>query len=31
MLADSVVQLETARLLVYQCAWLRDMGRPHTK
>ncbi len=31
MLADSVVELETARLLVYQAAWLRDMGRPHVK
>ena len=31
MIADSVVELETARLLVYQAAWLRDQGRPHTK
>ena len=31
MLADSAVALETARLLVYQAAWLRDQGRPHTK
>ena len=31
MLADSGVELETARLLVYQAAWLRDQGRPHTK
>ena len=31
MLADSTVELATARLLVYQAAWLRDMGRPHTK
>jgi butyryl-CoA dehydrogenase len=31
MLADSAVELETARLLVYQAAWLRDQGRPHTK
>lgn len=31
MLADSAVELETARLLVYQSAWLRDQGRPHTK
>jgi butyryl-CoA dehydrogenase len=31
MIADSVVELETARLLVYQSAWLRDQGRPHTK
>ena len=31
MLADSTVELETARLLVYQAAWLRDQGRAHTK
>jgi butyryl-CoA dehydrogenase len=31
MLADSTVELETARLLVYQAAWLRDEGRPHVK
>jgi butyryl-CoA dehydrogenase len=31
MLADSGVELETSRLLVYQAAWLRDMGRPNTK
>ncbi len=31
MLADSCVELETARLLVYQAAWLRDMGRPNIK
>jgi butyryl-CoA dehydrogenase len=31
MLADSVVELDVARLLVYQAAWLRDQGRPHTK
>ena len=31
MLADSAVELETARLLVYQAAWLRDMERPHVK
>jgi butyryl-CoA dehydrogenase len=31
MLADSCVEVETARLLVYQAAWLRDQGRPHTK
>jgi butyryl-CoA dehydrogenase len=31
MLADSAVELETARLLVYQAAWLRDLGRPHIK
>jgi butyryl-CoA dehydrogenase len=31
MLADSAVELETARLLVYQAAWLRDLDRPHIK
>ena len=31
MLADSAVELEVARLLVYQAAWLRDQGRPHVK
>ncbi|HTM57066.1 MAG TPA: acyl-CoA dehydrogenase [Candidatus Udaeobacter sp.] len=31
MLADSAVELDTARLLVYQAAWLRDQGRPHIK
>ncbi|MCE9627292.1 MAG: acyl-CoA dehydrogenase [Candidatus Eisenbacteria bacterium] len=31
MLADMTVELEAARLLVYQTAWLRDEGRPHTK
>jgi butyryl-CoA dehydrogenase len=31
MLADSGVELETARLLVYQAAWLRDLDRPHVK
>jgi butyryl-CoA dehydrogenase len=31
MLADSAIELETARLLVYQAAWLRDQGRPHVK
>ncbi len=31
MLADSAVELDTARLLVYQAAWLRDQGRPHVK
>jgi butyryl-CoA dehydrogenase len=31
MLADSAVELETARLLVYQAAWLRDHDRPHVK
>ncbi len=31
MLADSAVELDMARLLVYQAAWLRDQGRPHVK
>jgi alkylation response protein AidB-like acyl-CoA dehydrogenase len=31
MLADSAIEVATARLLVYQAAWLRDRGRPHTK
>jgi butyryl-CoA dehydrogenase len=31
MLADSLVELETSRLLVYQAAWLRDQGRPNIK
>ncbi|MBI1798170.1 MAG: acyl-CoA dehydrogenase family protein [Candidatus Eisenbacteria bacterium] len=31
MLADSAIELETSRLLVYQSAWLRDQGRAHIK
>jgi butyryl-CoA dehydrogenase len=31
MLADSAIELESARLLVYQAAWLRDHDRPHAK
>ena len=31
MLADSAIELDTARLLVYQAAWLRDQSRPHIK
>jgi butyryl-CoA dehydrogenase len=31
MLANSAVEVETARLLVYQASWLRDQGRPHVK
>jgi butyryl-CoA dehydrogenase len=31
MLADAAVELDVARLFVYQAAWLRDQGRPHTK
>ena len=27
----SRAELEVARLLTYQAAWLRDQGRPHTK
>ena len=31
MLADSAIEVESARWLTYQAAWLRDAGRPHTK
>jgi butyryl-CoA dehydrogenase len=31
MLANSAIEVDTARLLVYQAAWLRDQGRPHVK
>jgi len=31
MLADSAVDVDTSRLLVYQAAWLRDQDRPHVK
>jgi butyryl-CoA dehydrogenase len=31
MLADSAVDVDTSRLLVYQAAWLRDQERPHVK
>ncbi|HEY2954493.1 MAG TPA: acyl-CoA dehydrogenase family protein [Candidatus Eisenbacteria bacterium] len=31
MLADSAIEVATARLLTYQAAWLRDRGRPHIK
>ncbi len=31
MLADSAVDVATARLLTYQAAWLRDQGRAHVK
>jgi butyryl-CoA dehydrogenase len=31
MLANSAVEVETARWLVYQAAWLRDQGRPNVK
>src|SRR4030095_13381023 len=31
MLADSAVEVETSRWLVYRAAWLRDHDRPHVK
>ncbi len=31
MLANAAIEVDTARLLVYQAAWLRDRGRPHIK
>ena len=31
MLANMAVEVDTARLLVYQASWLRDQGRPHIK
>jgi alkylation response protein AidB-like acyl-CoA dehydrogenase len=31
MLANSAIEVETARWLVYQAAWLRDQGRPNVK
>ncbi len=31
MLANMAIEVDTARLLVYQAAWLRDQGRPHIK
>jgi butyryl-CoA dehydrogenase len=31
MLANSAIELDTARLLVYQAAWLRDQGRSNVK
>jgi butyryl-CoA dehydrogenase len=31
MLANAAVEVDTARLLAYQAAWLRDQGRPNTK
>jgi len=30
-LADMQVQIQAARLLVYQAAWLKDQGRPYAK
>jgi len=31
MLANMAVEVDTARLLTYQAAWLRDQGRSHTR
>jgi butyryl-CoA dehydrogenase len=31
MLADGAIEVDTARLLVYQAAWLRDQNRPYVK
>jgi butyryl-CoA dehydrogenase len=31
MLANIVIEVDTARLLVYRAAWLRDQDRPHVK
>ncbi len=31
MLADMAIEVDTARLLVYQASWLRDQGRAHIK
>jgi alkylation response protein AidB-like acyl-CoA dehydrogenase len=31
MLANMAIEVDTARLLTYQAAWLRDQGRPHIK
>jgi butyryl-CoA dehydrogenase len=31
MLANMAIEVETARWLTYQAAWLRDQGRTHTK
>ena len=31
MLANAAIEVDTARLLAYQAAWLRDQGRPNTK
>ena len=31
MLADSAIEVDAARLLTYQAAWLRDRGRAHVK
>lgn len=31
MIADAATEIEAARLLVYQAAWLKDHGRPYSK
>jgi alkylation response protein AidB-like acyl-CoA dehydrogenase len=31
MLADMATELEAARLLVYQAAWLKDQGKPFAR
>jgi butyryl-CoA dehydrogenase len=31
MLADMAIEVDSARLLTYQAAWLRDQQRPHVK
>ncbi len=31
MLANTAIEVDTARLLTYRAAWLRDQGRPHIK
>ncbi|MGQ9908882.1 MAG: acyl-CoA dehydrogenase family protein [Candidatus Flexifilum sp.] len=31
MIADAALEIEAARLLVYQAAWLKDQGRPYSK
>jgi len=31
MLANSAIEVDTARWLTYQAAWLKDRDRPHTK
>jgi alkylation response protein AidB-like acyl-CoA dehydrogenase len=31
MIADAATQIEAARLLIYQAAWLKDRGKPYSK
>jgi len=31
MIADAALEIEAARLLVYQAAWLKEVGRPYSK